>query len=171
MTNKEFFVQTWQGEMPRTLSAINGLPADMTKLCYQCNEKARSAEALISHFLAHAEVMDNSTESFIANENSAVTQFASKEEAANYFEKHATSVVEKLKAVDDNTWEQQIVDFQVDGHKLFSYPMLNIFWMLMFDMIHHRGQLSTYYRNMGVRNPSIYGPTAEDMEAMAAAQN
>ncbi len=43
-----------------------------------------------------------------------------------------------------------------------------IFWMFMFDIIHHRGQLSTYYRHMGVRNPQIYGPTAEDMEAMMA---
>jgi uncharacterized damage-inducible protein DinB len=171
MTNKEFFIQTWQGEMPRTLSAINGLPSDMTRLCYQCNEKARSANALISHLLGHAEVMDNAFGSFIANERSAVTEFATKEDAAGYFEKHATSVVEKLKTVDDDTWEQQIVDFQVDGRSLFAYPMMNIFWMLMFDIIHHRGQLSTYYRHMGVRNPSIYGPTAEDMEAMAAAQN
>jgi uncharacterized damage-inducible protein DinB len=171
MTNKEFFIQTWQGEMPRTLSAINGLPADMTKLNYQCNEKARSAEALISHLLGHAEVLDNSVGSPVANERSAITKFASKEDAASYFEKHATSVAEKLKNVDDATWEQQIVTFQVDGNDLFAYPMFNIFWMLMFDIIHHRGQLSTYYRHMGVRNPSIYGPTAEDMEAMAAAHN
>jgi|SRR3569833_1213974 len=171
MTNKEFFIQTWQGEILRTLSAINGLPADMTKMSYQCNEKARSAEALISHFLGHAEVMDNSVGGSAANEKSALTKFASKEQAAAYFEKHATSVLEKLKDVDDNTWEQQIVTFQVDGNDLFAYPMLNIYWMLMFDIIHHRGQLSTYYRSMGVRNPSIYGPTAEDMEAMMAAQN
>jgi uncharacterized damage-inducible protein DinB len=171
MTNKEFFIQTWLGEMPRTLSAINGLPPDMSKLSYQCNEKARSAAGLISHFLGHADVMNTSVESFVANEKSAVTEFASKEDAASYFEKNATSLVEKLKAIDDNKWETQIVDFQFDGNSLFAYPMSNTFWMLMFDIVHHRGQLSTYYRSMGVRNPSIYGPTAEDMEAMAAAQN
>ena len=49
--------------------------------------------------------------------------------------------------------------------------MSNLFWTLMFDIIHHRGQLSTYYRTMGVRNPQIYGPTAEDMEAMLAGKN
>src|SRR6185312_1474533 len=171
MTNKEFFIQTWQGEMPRTLSAINGLPADMAQLAYQCDQKARSAMALISHFLGHAEVMDACIDNFVANERSAVTQFASKEDAAAYFEEHATAVAEKLSILDDETWTGQIVDFQVDGNTLFSYPMMNICWMLMFDIIHHRGQLSTYYRHMGVRNPSIYGPTAEDMEAMAAAHN
>ena len=49
MTNKEFFIQTWQSEIPRTLSAINGLPNDMTKLNYKCDEKARSAAAILGH--------------------------------------------------------------------------------------------------------------------------
>ena len=49
--------------------------------------------------------------------------------------------------------------------------MSAIFWTVMHDIIHHRGQLSTYYRHMGVRNPNIYGPTAEDMEEMKAKAN
>jgi uncharacterized damage-inducible protein DinB len=44
-----------------------------------------------------------------------------------------------------------------------------MFWGFLFDTVHHRGQLSTYYRQMGVRNPSIYGPTAETIEEMMAA--
>jgi len=80
-------------------------------------------------------------------------------------------LVEKLHATDDATWDEKIVEFYLDGTKLFSYPMSSMFWMMMFDIIHHRGQLSTYYRNMGVRNPQIYGPTAEDMEAMMAGKN
>lgn len=49
--------------------------------------------------------------------------------------------------------------------------MSNMYWMFMFDIIHHHGQLSNYYRHMGVRNPQIYGPTAEYMEAMGATKN
>ena len=93
------------------------------------------------------------------------------EEAAAYFEKYATLLVEKLKAIEDKTWNEQIVAFHLDGNKLFAYPMSNMFWMFMFDIIHHRGQLSTYYRHMGVRNPQIYGPTAEDIEEMMAVKN
>ena len=61
MANKEFFIKTGQSEMPRTLSAINGLLADMTKLDYKCDEKARSAAAILGHMLPHAEVIFNST--------------------------------------------------------------------------------------------------------------
>ena len=171
MTNKEFFIQTWQAEMQRTLNAINGLPADMSKLSYKCDEKSRSAASIIGHMLPHAEVMYNATDSFIAAEKSNPKQFNSPEDAAAYFEKYAVLLAEKLNSITDKTWSEQIIEFQLDGHLLFAYPMSNTYWMVMFDIIHHRGQLSTYYRHMGVRNPQIYGPTAEDMELMAAAQN
>lgn len=170
MTNKEFFIQTWQAEMKRTLSAVRGLPADMEKLTYKCDEKARSAADIIGHILPHAEALSNAVESFIAIEQTG-KQYKSVEAAASYFEKYATLLVEKLNAINDKTWEEQIVEFQLNGNILFAYPMINMFWMFMFDIIHHRGQLSTYYRHMGVRNPQIYGPTAEDMEAMATAKN
>jgi len=168
MTNKEFFIQTWQNEMKSTLSAVRGLPTDMSKLSYKCNEKARSAAEIIGHMLPHAEAICNATDTFIAKEEYS-KKYESIEDAALYFEKYAKLLVEKLKATSDETWDNQIVEFQLAGHKLFAYPMTNMFWMFMFDIIHHRGQLSTYYRHMGVRNPSIYGPTAEDIEAMAAA--
>jgi len=32
----------------------------------------------------------------------------------------------------------------------------------LFDIVHHRGQLSTYIRPMGGKVPSIYGPSADD---------
>ena len=167
MTNKEFFIQTWQAEMQRTLSAVRGLPTDMTKLGYKCDEKARSAADIIGHMLPHAEAICNATDSFIAVEETGKT-YNSIEEAALYFEKYATLLADKLHATDDKVWDEQIVEFHLNDNKLFAYPMTNLYWMFMFDIIHHRGQLSTYYRHMGVRNPPIYGPTAEDMEAMAA---
>ena len=170
MTNKEFFIQTWQAEMQRTLSAVRGLPADMTKLNYKCDEKARSAADIIGHILPHAGALTNAVDSFIAIEQTG-KQYNSIEEAALYFEKYASLLVDKLNATDDKIWNEQIVEFHLNGNNLFAYPMSNMFWIFMFDIIHHRGQLSTYYRHMGVRNPQIYGPTAEDMEAMAVAQN
>ena len=168
MTNKDFFIQTWQGEMQRTLNAVNGLPRDMDKLNYRCDGKARSAAQLIGHMLQHAASICNATETFTAVEESG-KKFDSIDEAADYFEKYAKLLVEKLQKTDEITWNEKIVAYQLDGNKLFEFPMRDMFWMFMFDIIHHRGQLSTYYRHMGVRNPSIYGPTAEDIEAMMAA--
>ena len=170
MTNKEFFIQTWQAEMKKTAGAVRALPKDLSKLSYKCDEKARSAAEIIGHMLPHAESICKATDTFIAAEETCKT-YTSIEEAATYFEKYATLLVEKLQATDDATWNEKIVEFYLNGNKLFAHPMSRMFWMLMFDIIHHRGQLSTYYRQMGVRNPPIYGPTAEDIEAMRAAKN
>lgn len=170
MTNKEFFIQTWQSEMKKTAGAVRALPEDMSKLSYKCNEKSRSAAELIGHMLPHAESICMATDAFIASEKSGKT-YESIEDAAAYFEKYANLLVEKLQFTSDKAWEEQIVDFYLDGNKLFAYPMSSMYWMMMFDIIHHRGQLSTYYRNMGVKNPNIYGPTAEDMEAMLSSKN
>lgn len=171
MTNKEFFIQMWQNEMNSTKSAIRGLPDDLSKLGYKCNEKAKTASEILSHFLGHAEVMNNAADNFIADERSETKLFVTKDEIADYFEKNANSVTDKLKSMDDNVWNDQNVSFRFNGHELFAYPMRDTCWMLMFDMIHHRGQLSTYYRHMGVRNPQIYGPTAEDAEEMSKNKN
>jgi uncharacterized damage-inducible protein DinB len=171
MTNKEFFIQTWQNEMQTTLNAIKGLPADKSKWDYKCNEKSRSAAAIIGHMLSHAEVISNSTQTGIADERSKSRQFSSVEDAIAYFEKWATFTAEKLNAMNDTAWNEKIIDFRVDGNPHYKLPMSKYCWMLLFDIIHHRGQLSTYYRAMGVRNPNIYGPTAEDIEEMIAAKN
>jgi uncharacterized damage-inducible protein DinB len=171
MTNKEFFIQTWQAEMKTTLNAIKSLPADKTKWAYRCHEKTRSTADIIGHILPHAEVLSNSTQTGIADERTKPRQFTSTEDAVAYFEKWATSTAENLEAMDDTAWDEKIIDFQVDGNSLYKLPMGKYCWMLLFDIIHHRGQLSTYYRLMGVRNPNIYGPTAEDIEEMMAAKN
>jgi uncharacterized damage-inducible protein DinB len=38
----------------------------------------------------------------------------------------------------------------------------DMLWMMLYDSIHHRGQLSVYTRLAGGKVPSIYGPTLEE---------
>ncbi|MEO6233336.1 MAG: DinB family protein [Ferruginibacter sp.] len=170
MTNKDFFIQTWKSEIPRTMAAVKGLPADMDKLNYKCDEKARSAAEIIGHILPHAQALCDATTSFVVVEGNG-KKFNDIAEAADYFEQYAAQLTADLSTVSDTTWEEQVVSFELNGNKIFEQPMSAMYWMFMFDIIHHRGQLSTYYRHMGVRNPAIYGPTAEDIEAMMAQVN
>ena len=169
MTNKEFFIQTWQNELKGTTGAVRALPADMSKLEYKPSPKCRTAAEILGHILPHAEAMSTATETFVMTEEPR--QFSSTEEAASYYEKYSNSLLEGLKKIDDKTWEEKMVPFVMYGNTIFEYPMMNMFWAFLHDTIHHRGQLSTYYRSMGVVNPHIYGPTAEDAEKMAAANN
>lgn len=167
MTNKEFFINCWQKEMKRTLLAVRSLPTDMKKLDYRPDPMSRSAREIIGHILPHAEELKDAVSTKMISENGK--EFKSTEEAYNYYESNAVEVVAKLNSVDDKTWESESISLAVNGRKLYEGRMMDMYWVLLFDTIHHRGQLSTYYRPMGVRNPSIYGPTAEDMQATMSA--
>lgn len=174
MTNKDFFSKNWHKEMKRTLVAIKALPTDIGLLEYKPEPKSRTAHQIIGHILPHAEALLNAIDTGDILE--VQHSFHSTEEAYNYFETNSLQLVEKLKGVSDEDWENRIISLTVGERKIYEGKMTDMFWVLLFDSVHHRGQLTTYYRAMGVRNPSIYGPTAEDAEermaqAAAAQQN
>ena len=41
-------------------------------------------------------------------------------------------------------------------------PASAMAWSFLFDIIHHRGQITTYLRPMGSTVPQIYGPSADE---------
>ena len=97
-----------------------------------------------------------------------MTEYSSIHEAIRDFEKYSAKLLDLVAATSDEDWNNKSVPLRVFGSTAFELCMRDMFWRLFFDVIHHRGQLSIYYRNMGVPNPSIYGPTAEIMEARMA---
>ena len=48
------------------------------------------------------------------------------------------------------------------GQEVMSESGSGYAWGFFFDIIHHRGQLSTYLRPMGAKVPQIYGPSADE---------
>ncbi len=173
MTHQEFFSQQWNKEMKRTLVAIKALPTEIDKLDFKPEPKSRTAHQIIGHILPHAEELLLAIDSGDINE--VQHTFNSTEQAATYFETNSNLLVEKVKTISNDDWTNKLITLSSNGRKLYEGKMMDMYWTLLFDSIHHRGQLSTYYRPMGMRNPSIYGPAAEDREDMmkvaAAKQN
>ena len=166
MTNKEFFQQSWRGELSSTLTALKALLlAD--KLDYKPAEKNRTAKQLVDHFVSHVEDLNEGIETGIINHR-VMADYPSIENAIEVFEKGSEKLISLLDKVDEKTWNEQIVPLKVFGNTIGEYPLSANCWMFMHDIIHHRGQLSTYYRPMGITQPSIYGPTAEMVEEMMA---
>jgi uncharacterized damage-inducible protein DinB len=67
----------------------------------------------------------------------------------------------RLATLDDMAWGEK-ARFLVDGNVVWETTLGEMLWGILFDAIHHRGQLSTYLRPMGGKVPSIYGPSADD---------
>ena len=166
MSNKAFFQQMWKSEMLATTRALKAL-VDSDQLNYKPAEKNRTAKQLVDHFVSHVEDLIEGVETGVINHRAAA-EYPSVEKALEVFEKESDRLMELIANVDDETWNEKMVPMNVFGNKVDEGPLSSMCWMFMFDIIHHRGQLSTYYRPMGLTQPSIYGPTAEMVEAMMA---
>jgi uncharacterized damage-inducible protein DinB len=77
------------------------------------------------------------------------------------YERSAAAVDERLARVDEAAW-QKPGRFLWEGRVAWQDPVGQMVWYILFDLIHHRGQLSTYLRPMGGKVPSIYGPSGDD---------
>ena len=87
--------------------------------------------------------------------------FASLKQAVELYREAQRVLEARVTALDDRTWDETPAKFLADGHLIAEMPYSGLMWMLFFDSIHHRGQLSTYLRPMGGKVPSMYGPSAD----------
>lgn len=161
MSNREFFIQCWNNEIPAFGRVIRALPNE--KLDYTHHERSAQAGNLAWQLADEAksliEIADTKKTVFAPS-----THPGSCEQIAAEFEKHAAEVPKRVAAMDDNTWRSP-VQFYVGEHLAWEAPAGEMFWGFLFDMIHHRGQLSTYIRPMGGKVPAIYGPSGDDQGA------
>jgi uncharacterized damage-inducible protein DinB len=166
MNNKEFFQQCWKSEITPTIVALKALTS-AEKLGYKPAERNRSAKELVDHFVSHVEDLIEAVESGIMNHR-VTANYPDIATAIDVFEKGSERLITLLNDVDEKTWDEKNIPLMVFGNKFGEKSLGQTCWMFLFDLIHHRGQLSTYYRPMGFTQPAIYGPTSEMVEQMMA---
>jgi uncharacterized damage-inducible protein DinB len=76
------------------------------------------------------------------------------------WKKSTQALRERLERLDDSGWHRP-VKFLMGGKVINEAPTSELLWGFLLDMVHHRGQLSTYIRPMGGKVPSIYGPSGD----------
>ena len=72
------------------------------------------------------------------------------------YEKQSADIVRRWKALPATRWDGTLEFF---GGQRPASPMA---WSFLFDIVHHRGQISTYLRPMGSTVPQIYGPSGDE---------
>ncbi len=157
MTNREFFLQHCAAEFPRFLGVLQAAPAD--QLEFRPHPRSRSAYELIGHLIGHEQDLLELAGTGSINHRMQVPFKTLDEGLAAYRQAHE-SLEQQLREMNDASWESP-GRFLLDGKVIYEYPRRDLAWMLLFDGLHHRGQLSTYLRPMGGKVPSIYGPSAD----------
>jgi uncharacterized damage-inducible protein DinB len=161
MTNREFFLQHCAGEFARFVGVFEATPAD--QLEYRPHPKSRSAYELIGHLIGHEQDLLELADTGKINHRMQVP-FAGLAQGIEAYRKAHAALEAGLTAMSDATWEAP-GQFLLDGKVIYEFPKRDLAWMLLFDGLHHRGQLSTYLRPMGGKVPSIYGPSGDSMTA------
>lgn len=158
MTDQEFFVKRLKAEAPAFVKVIKSVPAERAD--YRPDPRSRSAAEL-------AWVLAGSARSAVELVEKHRTQWGQPKAdggvaaAAGALDKAQAQLLERVARVDKAGWERE-AEFTMDGHAAWKAPLGEMMWELLFDAVHHRGQLSTYIRPMGGKVPSIYGPSADD---------
>lgn len=161
MTDKEFFVETIRDEAPRFERVFKSLPQD--KLHHTHHAKSKTAGELLVQ-------MTHESESFLEFLTSGVTDWTEVSESAkdveiltSKFVKGFEEAASKAESMSEEEWGSEAVATH-NGKEIWRTTRGKMAWGLLLDLIHHRGQLSTYIRPMGGKVPSIYGPSGDTME-------
>lgn len=158
MTNREFFNERWKADRRAFERVIEALPTD--RLDFRPHERSASAGDLAWQIAEEVRALAGTN---AANELpfEIGPRPATTAEIVVAFERSASALEALLATVDDARWGG-MVKFTMEGKVLSESNFGEMFWGFYFDLIHHRGQLSSYIRPMGGKVPSIYGPSADE---------
>lgn len=154
MTEKEKFLSLFEWEVNTTAKVLKAYPAD--KLDMRPHEKSRSGKELMQTFIAEGVACLQICEGAVDWNTVKGPDLATAEELVVAFEGMMTQVADKIKATSDEDLNQNM-DWL--GRQA---PRVEALTSMLFDQVHHRGQMSVYIRLAGGQVPSIYGPSADE---------
>ena len=161
MTDKEYFIQLAADEAPRFERVMNALPAD--KLDWRPHERSRSAKELVDTMAGEALTFTTFLKTGVidmAPPPEGWQKFASITDAVAAMNRGLKEGATVAAGMSDADWASE-AKMVMGGTDVWTTTKGGMALSLVLDLIHHRGQLSTYIRPMGGKVPSIYGPSAD----------
>ncbi len=157
MDQKTLFLQFWEKEGAATRNVLSRIPEGSD---YRPDPKSRTARE-IAHLIVREEMsLADGLEKGVF-EWTEVPPPPTMAEVLEVYDRHHDDITNRLRALDAARWDQK-VPFVYQGQEVMSAPGYENAWGFLLDMIHHRGQISTYLRPMGSKVPQIYGPSADE---------
>ena len=163
LSNREFYIQRWRQEYPAFVRVFKALPS--VRLDYRPHPRSRSAGELVA-LLVFAQrnciQLYRSRKSFYSGLRwEEPGTLASLAEMIATYEHYHDALASELNSLEDFGWNHPAWLLRGTEEILLKDTVGGLLWIALFDMVHHRGQLSVYIRSMGGKVPSIYGPSAD----------
>jgi uncharacterized damage-inducible protein DinB len=158
MDEKTLFLKFWEKEAPATRKVIERVPQDRAD--YRPDPKARSARELAWFMVHEALSLGEGLEKGVFNWVDKPAP-ATIKEILDTYDRENDAVTKRMRSLPPAQWERQM-PFVYQGNEVMRSTGYESAWGFLFDLVHHRGQLSTYLRPMGSTVPQIYGPSADE---------
>jgi len=152
MDEKSLFTKFWTDESKTTLRVLARIPDGSD---YRPDSKSRTAQEIAWQIVCEEMMIIQALESGKA-EWAPPPMPATMKEVLEAYEKQSRAMPQRWKALSPARWEGTLEFF---GDQRPAAPMA---WSFLFDIVHHRGQISTYLRPMGSTVPQIYGPSGDE---------
>jgi uncharacterized damage-inducible protein DinB len=155
MISKQDLLRIFRKEFSTTLKVMRAFPEN--KLDYTPHERSSKARSIMATFIFEMYLVELNI--FGKKIDNSMFQNYSPESLQTIlsdFQKETEYVISSLQSLSDEEMKKEV---EFAGSKFSADDFM---LMMLFDQIHHRGQLSTYIRLAGGKVPSIYGPSADD---------
>jgi uncharacterized damage-inducible protein DinB len=158
-TEKDVFLKAYEREFKTTMRVLNAYPKDKLDLTA---DNLRSARDIASLFVGEQAVVDmamNGNIDFSAEPAGPSTI----DELIAMFQGMFQKNIERVTNLSDTAYNAAVV-FPTGPGTGSKLRTADVLWLTLYDMVHHRGQLSVYLRLAGGKVPSIYGPSADEVQ-------
>jgi len=152
MDEKSLFTKFWTDESKTTSKVISRIPDGST---YKPDPKSRTAQEIAWQIVCEEKMIIDALESGKA-EWAAPPVPATMKEVIDAYDQQSADIASRLVALPAARWDGSLEFF---GSSRPAAPMA---WSFLFDIVHHRGQITTYLRPMGSTVPQIYGPSGDE---------
>ena len=152
MDEQTLFTRFWTDESKTTRNVMARIPEGSD---YRPDPKSRTAQEIAWQIVCEEKMIIEALESGTM-EWAPPPMPATMKKIVEAYEEQSAAMPERWKAVPSARWDGMLDFF---GDQRPAAPMA---WSFLFDIVHHRGQITTYLRPMGSTVPQIYGPSADE---------
>lgn len=152
MDEKKLFTEFWIKESKTTRKVLGRIPEGSD---YRPDPKSRTAKEIAWQIVAEEKLIIEALEDAKAEWNPGAVPATMKEIVETYA-KQSESIAQRLEVLPPERWNGTLEFFGTER------PCSPMAWSFLFDIVHHRGQITTYLRPMGSTVPQIYGPSGDE---------
>ena len=152
MDEKALFTKFWTNESKTTRNVLARIPEGSD---YRPDPKSRTAKDIAWQIVCEEKMIVEALENGKA-EWAPPPMPATMQEVLDAYDKQSAQAIQRWNVLPQEKWDGNLGFF---GSERPASPMA---WSFLFDIVHHRGQITTYLRPMGAKVPQIYGPSGDE---------